>query len=75
MAKVYNQEVYVQFLKQHGFVFQSSEIYNGLNNSWDFGPLGAVLKQQIKQALYNFFIKNKADVLLVETPIILSELV
>ncbi|GAB1891049.1 glycine--tRNA ligase [Mycoplasmoides pneumoniae] len=73
MAQVYSQEVYVQYLKRYGFVFQSSELYNGLANSWDFGPLGAVLKQQIKTALYNFFIKNKRDVLLIDTPIILNE--
>jgi len=36
--------------KRRGFVFQSSEIYGGLNSTWDFGPLGVELKNNIKRA-------------------------
>lgn len=38
----------VNYCKQYGFVFQGSEIYGGLANAWDFGPLGAELKKILK---------------------------
>lgn len=48
----------VGFLKEQGFVFQGSEIYGGLANSWDYGPLGVELKNNIKQAWWNKFVKQ-----------------
>ena len=42
-------EELVNFCKQYGFVFQGSEIYNGLANSWDYGSLGRELKNNIKK--------------------------
>ena len=41
-------EELVNYAKQYGFIFQGSEIYNGLANSWDYGPLGTNLKENIK---------------------------
>ena len=41
-------EELVSYCKNYGFVFQGSEIYGGLANSWDFGPLGVLLKNNIK---------------------------
>lgn len=43
-------EEMVNYCKTYGFVFQGSEIYGGLANSWDFGPLGVMLKNNIKNA-------------------------
>jgi glycyl-tRNA synthetase len=43
-------EKIVALCKRRGFVYQSAEIYSGLNGVYDFGPLGALLKQNIKQA-------------------------
>ena len=40
----------VSLCKRRGFVFQSSEVYGGLNSCWDYGPLGAELKRNIKDA-------------------------
>jgi len=40
----------VSLSKRRGFVFQSSEIYGGLNSCWDYGPLGAQLKMNVKRA-------------------------
>ncbi len=48
----------VAYLKEQGFVFQGSEIYGGLANSWDYGPLGVELKNNIKQAWWSKFVKN-----------------
>ena len=40
----------VALCKNRGFVFPGSEIYGGLANTWDYGPLGAELKKNIKNA-------------------------
>lgn len=40
----------VNYAKNYGFVFQGSEIYGGLANSWDYGPLGTLLKENIRSA-------------------------
>ena len=40
----------VAHAKNSGFVFQGSEIYGGLSNTWDFGPLGVELKDNIKSS-------------------------
>lgn len=38
----------VNICKQYGFIYQGSEIYGGLANTWDYGPLGSLLKDNIK---------------------------
>ena len=43
----------VSLCKRRGFVFQSSEIYGGLGSCWDYGPLGAQLKQNVKRTWWN----------------------
>ena len=54
-------EELVNFCKQYGFVFQGSEIYNGLANSWDYGTLGRELKNNIKNAWWKRFIQENHD--------------
>ena len=46
--KVHDFNEVVNHMKTSGFVYQGSEIYGGLANTWDFGPLGVELKQNIK---------------------------
>ena len=41
-------EKIVSLCKRRGFIFQSSEIYGGLNGAWDYGPLGVELKRNLK---------------------------
>jgi len=48
----------VNFCKQYGFIFQGSEIYGGLANTWDYGPLGRELKNNIKNAWWKKFIQE-----------------
>ena len=48
----------VNFCKQYGFVFQGSEIYGGLANTWDYGPVGAELKSNIKKAWLKKFVQE-----------------
>lgn len=47
------------FCNQYGFIFQGSEIYGGLANTWDYGPLGTRLKNNIKDAWRYHFIQNR----------------
>lgn len=51
-------ETIVNHAKTSGFVFQGSEIYGGLANTWDFGPLGIELKDNIKKAWWKKFIQS-----------------
>ena len=48
----------VAFLKEKGFVFQGSEIYGGLANSWDYGPLGVELANNIKKLWWKVFVQD-----------------
>ncbi len=48
--------------KRRGFLFQSSEIYGGLNATWDYGPLGAQLKRNVKDAWWRSILQHRDDV-------------
>lgn len=54
----YNFETIVNHVKNSGFVFQGSEIYGGLANTWDFGPLGIELKNNVKDLWWKAFISR-----------------
>ncbi len=49
----------VNLCKQYGFIFQGSEIYDGLANTWDYGPLGSRLKNNVKDAWRKRFIQER----------------
>lgn len=51
-------EELVNYCKQYGFIYQGSEIYGGLANAWDYGPLGVLLKQNLKNAWWKKFIQE-----------------
>ena len=51
----------VNYCKQYGFIFQGSEIYGGLANTWDYGPLGTRLKNNIKDAWRKRFIQERPN--------------
>ncbi len=51
-------EKLVNLCKQYGFIYQGSEIYGGLANTWDFGPVGALLKNNVKNAWLKKFIQE-----------------
>ncbi len=52
----------VSLCKRRGFVFQSSEIYGGLNGCWDYGPLGAELKKNLKDYWWRRNVRDRDDV-------------
>src|SRR5579883_228206 len=49
---------FAKFCKDNGFIFQSSEIYGGLNGFWDYGPLGVELKRNVKEAWWLDMVRN-----------------
>lgn len=51
-------EKIVAFCKARGFVYQGSEIYGGLSNTWDYGPLGVEFKNNVKKAWWKKFIQQ-----------------
>lgn len=62
MSKIKMEDL-VNYAKNYGFVFQGSEIYGGLANTWDYGPLGVELKNNIKAAWWKKFItENELNV-------------
>ena len=56
-----NMEKMVNLCKQYGFIFQGSEIYGGLANTWDYGPLGSRLKNNVKDAWRKRFIQERKN--------------
>ncbi|MCM1053133.1 MAG: glycine--tRNA ligase [Ruminococcus sp.] len=56
--KSVTQEEIVNFAKQYGFIFQGSEIYGGLANTWDYGPLGRELKENLRRAWWKKFVQE-----------------
>ena len=51
----------VNYCKQYGFIFQGSEIYGGLANTWDFGPVGVELKKNLKNAWMKKFVQEDVN--------------
>jgi glycyl-tRNA synthetase len=60
----------VSLAKRRGFIFQSSEIYGGINGFWDFGPLGVELRQNVKKFWWRSMVDLRDDVVGVDTSII-----
>jgi glycyl-tRNA synthetase len=64
-------EKIVSLCKRRGFIFQSSEIYGGINGFWDYGPLGAELKRNVKEAWWNYMTRRREDVVGLDASIIM----
>ena len=56
-----NMEKMVNYAKNYGYIYQGSEIYGGLANTWDYGPLGSRLKNNVKDAWRKRFIQERAN--------------
>ncbi len=63
-------DVLVSLCKRRGIIFQSSEIYGGINGFWDFGPVGVELKRRIKDSWWRRMVQTRGDVVGVDTSII-----
>lgn len=64
-------EKIVSLCKRRGFIFQSSEIYGGINGFWDYGPLGAELKRNVKELWWRSMTQQREDVTGLEATIIM----
>lgn len=65
-------EELVSYARRYGFVYPGSEIYGGLANSWDYGPLGALFTDNIKKLWFKKFVDEKKNCVRLDSPIILN---
>ncbi len=66
-----DMEKIVSLCKRRGFIFQSSEIYGGLGSCWDYGPLGAELKRNIKEAWWKSVVQERDDIVGLDASILM----
>ena len=62
----------VNLCKRRGFVFPGSEIYGGMANSWDYGPLGVELKNNIKKLWWKKFVQERDDMVGIDAALIMN---
>ena len=65
-------EKIISLCKQRGFIYPGSEIYGGLANSWDYGPLGVELKNNIKQLWWQYFVRSRDDMVGLDAALIMN---
>ena len=73
MDNLFNEVV--ALAKRRGFVYPSSEIYGGLANTWDFGPLGTLLKNNIRDLWWSKFVLQRDDMVGIDASIFLNPMV
>ena len=61
----------VSLCKRRGFIFQGSDIYGGLANTWDYGPLGAELKRNVKDYWWKKVVHERDDVVGLDSAILM----
>ncbi|PIR38791.1 MAG: glycine--tRNA ligase [Candidatus Zambryskibacteria bacterium CG10_big_fil_rev_8_21_14_0_10_42_12] len=66
-------EKIVSLCKRRGFVFQGSEIYGGLRGTWDLGPLGVLLNNNIKREWWKMFVESREDMYGLDAAILMNE--
>ncbi|HVU75697.1 MAG TPA: glycine--tRNA ligase [Candidatus Paceibacterota bacterium] len=67
-----SMEQLVSLAKRRGFIYQGSEIYGGLAGTWDYGPLGVELKNNIKQIWWRMFVQGRDDMYGVDAAILMN---
>ena len=65
-------EKIVALCKRRGFIFQSSEIYGGINGFWDYGPLGVELKRNLKNIWWEDVVRKRDDIVGLDAAIIMN---
>ena len=71
-TKVKDMRQIVEFCKLNGFVYQGSDIYGGLANSWDYGPRGSVLKDNIRNLFLQKFVQERTDMVQLDANILMN---
>ncbi|MFH1404927.1 MAG: glycine--tRNA ligase [Patescibacteria group bacterium] len=72
MSNEVSMEKIVSLCKKRGFVFPGSSIYGGLANSWDFGPLGTELKNNIRDWWWHRFVHSRSDMVGLDAAIMMN---
>lgn len=62
----------VSLCKRRGFIFPGSDVYGGMAGTWDFGPLGVMLKRNIMQAWWSFWVDQRDDMYGVDAAILMN---
>jgi glycyl-tRNA synthetase len=65
-------EKVIALAKRRGFVYEGSEIYGGLANTYDFGPRGVELKRNLQNLWWNFFVTKRSNMFGLDTSILMS---
>ena len=65
-------EKIISLAKRRGFIFPGSEIYGGLQNSWDYGSLGVELKNNIKQEWWRRFVQKRTDMVGIDAALLMN---
>lgn len=63
----------VSLCKRRGFIYPGSDVYGGLSGTWDYGPLGVVLKRNVMQLWWQMFVDNRDDMLGVDAAILMNQ--
>jgi glycyl-tRNA synthetase len=66
-------EKIISLCKRRGFIFPGSEIYGGLSGTWDYGPLGVTLKNNVRQLWWKMFVDNREDMYGVDAAILMNQ--
>ncbi len=69
---VKDMETIVNLCKSRGYIYPGSEIYGGLANTWDYGPLGVELKNNVKKLWRKKFIQEKKDIVGLDAAILMN---
>ena len=72
MSNEVTMDKIISLAKRRGFVYPGSDIYGGLANSWDYGPLGVELKTNVKKAWWDSFVRNRHDVVGIDCAIMMN---
>ena len=65
-------ETLTSLAKRRGFIYQGSEIYGGLAGTWDYGPLGVALKNNIKNLWWKMFVDSRTDMYGIDAAILMN---
>ncbi len=67
-----DMQTIVSLAKRRGFIFQSSEIYGGINSCWDYGPYGVSLKRNVKDAWWKDNVSTRTDMVGLDSSILMA---
>ena len=64
-------EKIISLCKRRGFIYQGSDLYGGLAGTYDYGPLGTLLKRNIEDSWVEYFVRSRDNMYIIDTPILM----